>query len=47
MQGEIGIGKTLFARCLIEEVHNYDKMIQYSEGQESIPILTSSMNAEF
>lgn len=42
--GELGSGKTLFARCICEQLRKRKDL--FRDEQNLIPILTSSLNAE-
>jgi Cdc6-like AAA superfamily ATPase len=47
IKGEIGSGKTAFARQLIDELHSTNDFVPYlRHNKEKLPIFTSTVNAE-
>ena len=47
IKGEIGSGKTAFARQLIDELHSTNDFVPYlRRNKEKLPIFTSTVNAE-
>jgi type II secretory pathway predicted ATPase ExeA len=47
IKGQIGAGKTVFARNLIEELHNVPEFSEYlKNNRKQLPVFTSMVDAE-